>query len=99
MIGNMAGVHRYKTRNFRPNPDEEFEPFKAAVEAEGYAINRVLRAVLRWIVADPKGALRVLRPHLKAVDDDTDPEDVGKRGGRPRKDRGDLARERFEDAP
>lgn len=81
----MSGVHRYPTRNFRPNLEDEFDPAKTAIEAAGTNVNRVLRAVMRWIASDPVGALRLLAPYLAEVDKDTDPNDVGKRGGRPSK--------------
>lgn len=77
-------MHRYPTRNFRPSLDE-YDPAKTAIEAAGTNVNRVLRAVLRWITADPGAALRTLAPHLAEVDKDSDPNDVGRRGGRPPK--------------
>lgn len=81
-------MHRYPTRNFRPNIEDEFDPAKTAIEAAGTNVNRVLRAVMRWIARDPGQALRTLAPHLAEVDKDTDPADVGRRGGRPRKTAG-----------
>lgn len=78
-------MHRYPTRNFRPNLEDEFNPAKTAIEAAGTNMNRVLRAFLRWVASDPSTALRALAPHLAEVDKDTDPDDVGKRGGRPPK--------------
>lgn len=78
-------MHRYPVRNFRPNVGDEYDPAKAAVENSGTNMNRVLRAVMRWIAADPATALQTLAPHLAAVDKDTDPNDVGRRGGRPKK--------------
>jgi hypothetical protein len=85
----VPNVHRYRPKNFRPNPEDEYAPAQAAIGDAGTNVNRVLRAFLRWVAAEPTKALQVLAPYLAEVDKDSDPADVGTRGGRPK--RGDAS--------
>jgi hypothetical protein len=63
MILYVNNQHRHPTRNFRPAP-AEYDPAKAAIDAAGLDVNRVLRAAMRWIRDDPDTALATLTPYL-----------------------------------
>lgn len=65
-----SGVHRNPVRNFRPTP-AEYDPAKAAVDAAGWDIGTLLRAMLRWFNRDPHAVLALLADDLAAVRDDT----------------------------
>lgn len=65
----MSSQHRYTNRNYRP-ADKEYEPVRAAVEADGFTMNALVRAVLRWLTEDP-ARLQQLRPHMKAIANET----------------------------
>ena len=66
MILPMPNVHRYTNRNYRP-ADDEYEPAKTTVEADGHSMNAAVRALLRLLNADPAGTMAKLRPHLRAI--------------------------------
>ena len=65
----MSSQHRYTNRNYRP-ADEEYEPVRAAIEADGFTMNALVRGFLRWLTED-LSRLRQLTPYMKAVTDET----------------------------
>lgn len=70
MIVCMTSQHRYTNRNYRPD-DGEYEPARKAVEAAGFNMNVLVRALLREFNEKPDRRLRTLAKHLRAVVDDT----------------------------
>jgi hypothetical protein len=62
--------HRHTNRNYRP-ADTEYDAAKAVADDAGLKMNTLTRAFLRLLAADPQGVLRLLRPHIDAVVEDT----------------------------
>lgn len=67
MILDMVNQHRYTNRNYRPD-DSEYEPAKTLIEAAGFSMNVLVRAFLRLLRDEPDRTLRILRPHLEAIE-------------------------------
>jgi hypothetical protein len=70
MILSMTSQHRFTNRNYRPD-DAEYEPAREAVEAAGFNMNLLVRALLREFNEKPDRRIRTLAKHLRAVADST----------------------------
>jgi hypothetical protein len=57
----MSSQHSQRLRGFRPDP-AEYDAAKAALDARGWHMGEFLRSCLRWLNADPSGALATLHP-------------------------------------
>jgi hypothetical protein len=60
----MPSQHEHAAKTFRPDEAAEYIPAREALQAANLGINRFLRGALRWVLADPAAAVRVITPHL-----------------------------------